>query len=199
MLDSTPHNSTIRTMQSETTTLLGYALLGLIQQKPASGYDLRKIFAETPMGTFSDSPGAIYPALRRLEQRRLVLGSIEAGSGLRRRKVLRLTVAGLAALKKWLGAPITQDDLSHRSNELMLRFAFLDQVMGEAATLRFLRSIEAELRLYIPGLKAFLKSHGAQMPTSGKLALESGVLGYEAQLRWAARAVSVYEEKVKPK
>jgi len=179
-------------------TLLGYALLGLIQQKPASGYDLRKIFAETPMGSFSDSPGAIYPALRRLEQRKLIQGSIEAGSGLRQRKVLRLTAAGLTELKKWLDAPITQDDLSHRSNELMLRFAFLDHVMGEAATLRFLRSVEAELRIYVPGLKAFLKGHGAQMPTSGRLALESGVLGYEAQLRWASRAVSVYQQMVKP-
>ena len=178
-------------------TLLGYALLGLIQQKPASGYDLRKIFAETPMGSFSDSPGAIYPALRRLEERRLVQGSIEAGSGLRQRKVLRLSAAGQAELKKWLSAPITQDDLARRTNELMLRFAFLDRVMGEAATLRFLRSIEAELRTYIPGLKAFLKSQGAQMPTSGSLALESGILGYEAQLRWASRAVGVYERKVK--
>jgi len=180
-------------------TLLGYALLGLIQQKPASGYDLRKIFAETPMGTFSDSPGAIYPALLRLEQRKLIQGTIEAGSGLRQRKLLRLTVAGHAELKTWLSAPITQDDLSHRSNELMLRFAFLDHMLGEAATLRFLRSLEAELRIYVPGLQAFLKSHGPKMPISGRLALESGVLGYEAQLRWASRAVSVYEQKIKAK
>ena len=47
---------------------LGYALLGLIHQQPLSGYDVKKIFASTPMAGFSDSPGAIYPALRRLEK-----------------------------------------------------------------------------------------------------------------------------------
>jgi len=53
---------------------LAFALLGLIGQEPRSGYDLRKFFSSTPMISFSDSPGAIYPALRRLEQRGLVRG-----------------------------------------------------------------------------------------------------------------------------
>ena len=57
---------------------LGYALLGLLQ-KPSSGYDLRKVFSSTSMKTYSDSPGAIYPALRRLEHRGLVRGTIEEG------------------------------------------------------------------------------------------------------------------------
>jgi len=47
-------------------TVLGYALLGLLQQKAQSGYELRKVFAETAMGNYSSSPGAIYPALERL-------------------------------------------------------------------------------------------------------------------------------------
>jgi DNA-binding PadR family transcriptional regulator len=64
---------------------LGYALLGLLQ-KPSSGYDLRKVFSSTSMKTYSDSPGAIYPALRRLEHRGLVRGTIEEGSGMRRGK-----------------------------------------------------------------------------------------------------------------
>ena len=49
-------------------SILGYALLGLIYQQPLSGYDVKKIFASTPMAGFSDSPGAIYPALRKVEQ-----------------------------------------------------------------------------------------------------------------------------------
>src|SRR3954462_14165168 len=92
--DSTERYSTLRTMkkapnQSKIPSL-GYALLGLLQQKPSSGYDLRKIFSSTSMKTYSDSPGAIYPALRRLEQEALIRGTIEEGSGLRRREVFQL-------------------------------------------------------------------------------------------------------------
>src|SRR5260370_3518580 len=70
--------NTRRTMQE--ISLLAYALLGLLRQQPRSGYDLRKIFANTPMGTFSDSPGAIYPALQRLEKHGLVSSRVHASS-----------------------------------------------------------------------------------------------------------------------
>jgi len=56
----------------------------LLWQSPRSGYDLRKFFSATPMMSFSDSPGAIYPALRRLEQRGFIRGQAE---GARRRKI----------------------------------------------------------------------------------------------------------------
>jgi DNA-binding PadR family transcriptional regulator len=147
------------------------------------------------MAGYSDSPGAIYPALRRLEELKLVRGIVEAGSGLRRRKVFSVTAAGLAALKKWLTSSFGQEDVAKRLNELMLRFAFLDDVAGEAATLRFLHSFEAALNLYVPILRGFLKDHAASMPASGRLALENGTLGYEAQLQWASRAIDFYKNR----
>ena len=118
-------------MAMQDTSLLGFALLGLIQQKPASGYDLRKIFASTAMGTFSDSPGAIYPALQRLEERGLIRSVVEDGSGLRRRRLFHLALQGEAELKTWLRKPVTRDEVVRRNHELLLRFAFTDRVLGQ--------------------------------------------------------------------
>src|SRR5271165_5520803 len=98
-------------MKQESPSVLGYALLGLIHHKPSSGYDLRKIFAETAMGSYSSSPGAIYPALERLEKRGLIKSVVEEGSGLRRRRVYRLTGSGLRELKQWLSSPITRGEI----------------------------------------------------------------------------------------
>ncbi len=148
------------------------------------------------MANFSDSPGAIYPALRRLEERKLVRSNIEQGSGLRRRKVLQLTPLGLSELTKWLTAPLSQADVASRLNEIMLRFAFLDTVLGPVATLKFLLSLQTELGAYIPQLKKYLKNHALKMPTSGRLALESGVLGYKAQLAWVSHAIAAYRKEV---
>src|SRR5215472_1623670 len=102
--------------------VLGYALLGLIDLKPSSGYDLRKIFAETAMGNYSSSPGAIYPALERLESQKLIRGVVEDSTGLRRRRLYHITTAGTAELKQWLSKPIEQNDVMRGANELMLRF-----------------------------------------------------------------------------
>jgi DNA-binding PadR family transcriptional regulator len=176
-------------------TLLGYALLGLIRQNDCSGYDLRKTFAETPMGTLGDSPGAIYPALRRLEERGLIRSRPVKGS-VRQRRELAITNAGVKCLTAWLTAKVQVTDVMSGMKDLMLRFAFLDAALGEAATLRFLRSMEAALKEYVPELRSYFQSNAAHMTSSARLALESGILSYEAQSRWVKRAIEVYEGKV---
>lgn len=153
------------------------------------------MFTDTPMGTFSNSPGAIYPALRRLEAGGLIRGRVETSSGLRRRKVFRLTPPGESALKEWLAQPVTREDVVRDVDELMLRFSFMDGAIGEAAARRFLEALQAELGSYLPDLKQYLAAHQAGMPRSGRLALESGIRGYETLLEWCRDAISAYDGK----
>src|ERR1700734_1512981 len=110
----------------DTSSILGYALLGLVSQQLLSGYDVKKIFASTPMAGFSDSPGAIYPALRRLERLGFVRGGGGQLGGLRRRRVFEITAKGAASLKAWQSRPIVEEDMVHHVAELLLRFAFMD-------------------------------------------------------------------------
>lgn len=176
---------------------LGYALLGLIQQKPASGYDLRKIFSSTSMKTYSDSPGAIYPALRRLERQQLIRSTIEQGAGLRRRQVFRLTASGLAELKKWIAAPVMREDMISGSENVVLRFAFSEQVAGPAASLALLRSLETALEPHLAALQKEYESLKKVAPTSGRLAFEYGLRGVEALLQWTQYAIKTYEKQIK--
>ncbi|HEX2710858.1 MAG TPA: PadR family transcriptional regulator [Candidatus Acidoferrales bacterium] len=177
--------------------LLGYALLGLLHQQPLSGYDLRKIFASTPIGGFSDSPGAIYPALRRLQERGLVRGEVQQSKGLRKRRVFRITSGGLASFKAWQSKPIVRDDMIRRIGELLLRFAFMDQTFGADQALAFLREFARELSSYIPSLRQHLDGHAGELPLSGRLALESGIQEYEARLQWARKSIARYERRKK--
>ena len=105
-----------------TLTPLAGALLGLINEQPRSGYDLRRVFALTPMGHFSDSPGAIYPALRRLREAKLVESTVEGEGTLRPREIYHLTPAGVDALRAWATALPTREDLMAGVQLVMLRF-----------------------------------------------------------------------------
>ena len=176
-------------------SLLGFALLGLLHQQPLSGYDLRKIFSSSPIGGFSDSPGAIYPALQRLQESGLVRGVVEESTSLRKRRVFQITSKGLASLKAWQSKPIVRDDIIRRMAELMLRFAFMDQTLGGERTQAFLREFATELSSYIPSLRQHLSAYASEMPLSGQLALESGIQGYEAQLQWARKSIARYERR----
>ena len=178
---------------------LGYALLGLIEQKPASGYDLRKIFSSTSMKYYSDSPGAIYPALGRLEQRGLLRGTIEEGAGIRRRRVFHLTARGASELKKWITQPVTPDDLTRGCDEIVLRFAFSENAAGASASLELLKSLEAALKSHVASLRNEYQASHKLMPTSARLAFESGLRGTEHLLEWTKYAIAVYEKETKKK
>ncbi len=179
---------------NENNSLLGFALLGLLHEQPMSGYDLRKVFASTAMGSFSDSPGAIYPALGRLEKRGLVKGTVEESTSLRKRRVFKVTAKGATALKAWLKRPVTQDDVMRRVGELMLRFAFMDEVLGAERTTEFLREYAERLSEYLPSLKEFHKAQASTLPMSARLAFESGIEEYEVRLKWARSSLAVYEK-----
>ena len=171
---------------------LELALIGLLKQQAQSGYNLRKTFATTAMRHFSDSPGAIYPALRRLEQRGWIAaeGSYGNGSGERRhRRAFRMTAAGDTALIECLCRPVTRDDVIWRMPELMLRFAFMDGNVPRSTTLLFLEQFEQALGAYLAELRTSFARMISTIPiNTGLLAFQSGIESMEAQLAWAGHA-----------
>ncbi len=172
---------------------LSLAIMGLIAQERRSGYDIRKAFATTPMGHFSSSPGAIYPALKRLEKDGWIRGRADPAAAGRSRKVYELTAPGRRTLKQHLAKPITREDVIWRLDDLMLRFALMDEIAGRTATLRFLRSFAVELERYVEHLRGYLDSARAFMPASGRLAVEHGIESYAMSAAWARRAIEKLE------
>jgi DNA-binding PadR family transcriptional regulator len=170
---------------------LEMALLGLLGQKPQSGYDLRKTFATTAMRHYSDSPGSIYPALRRLESRGWIapVGASGGISDARRRQEFALTPAGKGTLIAWLEQQVSKEDVTFRLAELVLRFAFMDGNVPRSTTIRFLDQFSHELGVYAGQLRAQFEQTSARTPLhTGLLAFELGIKGMETQLAWAQEA-----------
>lgn len=170
-------------------TTLGFALLGLLRDRPQTGYEIRRIFAETPMGTYSSSPGTIYPALKRLQEAGLVTRVPKKADGTRQN--LALTQAGHTCLLAWLQRPVAAGDVEKHYDELMLRFAFMNDEVNDATRLRFLRDLGKELKAWLNRLHDYLKSHGCELPLNGRLALGNGIAEVTARLHWARRAYEI--------
>jgi DNA-binding PadR family transcriptional regulator len=181
-------------MKTTEAPILGYALMGLLHQRSQSGYELRKVFATTPLGTFSDSPGSIYPALGRLEKRRWIRGAIEGGDNPRQRRRYALTPSGTAELKRWLAQPVTAREVSAANDRLWLRCAFVQQVLGIGETLRFLRDAEREMTAHLADLREFQRKFMSSTEfSSGQLAFECGLAGVAVSLRGIRRAIQQIE------
>lgn len=180
-------------MKTYRPTSLGYALLGLIHMQPQTGYDLRKIFETTPMGHYSSSPGAIYPALKRLEQEGLIAGEVSAGDTLRPKRIYSATQQGVESLRAWVSQPIVKDDLLHKDAELMLRFSLMGTVVDNDTTRRFLEQMSNVLDEYIPELEQVLAAMTKAGPPHGRLALRSGIEAYKGRRKWVRKAIKEFE------
>jgi DNA-binding PadR family transcriptional regulator len=174
-------------------TPLRLAILGLVAMHPQSGYDLKKIFETTPMGNFSSSPGAIYPALKSLEKKGWVHGEPDKADSLRPRLVYSITKKGDTILRNELEKPVTREDLIWHFDLIMLRFAFIERI-GSPHALRFLGEFRTEADAYGEYLEGLRDELREQLTPCGRLALEHGIQSSRGNARWAEKAIHELEK-----
>ena len=129
---------------------LDHILLGLLRD-PATGYDLKSAFSERIRHFWSAELSQIYPALKRLEQRRMLRSRIEPSPKGPNRKVYTLTDSGRAELERWLRGGLAVGTE---------RFAYLAQLyfMDAVGDLRETRAFMMELRDHLARWLAQLRS-----------------------------------------
>jgi DNA-binding PadR family transcriptional regulator len=177
-------------MAARRLTSFEHILLGLICMAPSSGYDLKRIFAATPMGVYQPSSGTLYPALRRLE----LIGVVQAppgrnGTSARHRRVYEPTEAGRAAHATWLREPIDAATAPRDLGLHLMRFVMMEHVFSPEEVVAFLRSLAGALTEFIAGLEQYAASAG---PGGGhpRLALDHGLSVHRASLEWAERTIA---------
>ena len=168
---------------------LALAILGLVSQNPMTGYDLRKVFTTTPMWHMSSSPGAVYPALQRLEEAGWIKGAVEGKDTLRPKRVYALTKEGMEALRQRLEEPVTQEDVIQRRDELIMRFVFIGDILGHKKARRYLEELIVHVENYIHSLQAYLNIVRETESPCDAFGAEHIVEVYQTYIRWAKRVI----------
>ncbi|MEZ0090612.1 PadR family transcriptional regulator [Streptacidiphilus sp. EB129] len=160
---------------------LRHAVLGLLVDQPASGYDLMKRFNTSLANVWPATQSQVYGELARLADNGLI---DVAAEGPRGRKEYTLTDAGLAELRRWL----IEDKPEPRRSSVLLRVFFMGVLTPEQAADYLTKAAEqaaadhAALRQLQDSL-----DWTAQGPltANGRLALEYGLRLYAMQEEWA--------------
>jgi DNA-binding PadR family transcriptional regulator len=169
---------------------LSHALLGLLAEKPASGYDLLKRFESGLANVWPAQQSQVYGELAKLNEN----GLIEViGTGARNRRDYGITDAGRAELRRWLCEPGT--DLAFRSAAL-LRVFFLWTLTREEGS-AYLEQFARENQRRFDALEAVRDNAewiGDPVQVCGWLILEYGIRGSKTAEEWARWAIEQLNE-----
>lgn len=112
-------------------TELEGVILGIVwSRQPCSSYVVLSRFSHSPSWRWSSSTGAIYPAIRRLRARGLLIAR-SASTGNRRSELLVLSDAGRSVLSDWICA-LTEDMGSAGPDPICMRVAYLGSIEPKA-------------------------------------------------------------------
>jgi len=117
-----------------------YAVLGLLMYASLSGYDIRRIYADSLGNFWSESYGAIYPILKRLEEEGLATREVERQTGKPDRNVYTITELGREEMHRWLAQPA--DPVKERVEVLLKLFHGWE--VGPAAMVEHVERFRAE-------------------------------------------------------
>ncbi len=163
-------------------------LIGLTVISPRSGYDLKRYFASTPAAVYEPSSGALYPALRRLEQRGLLRSELAVSVGKREQRRYAPTASGRDAHLRWLREPVDKATVGRDLGIHLMRFGMAEQQLRPEEVLAFLRDLCDALESFITAMETYLRD----TPLLGRhpaLAIEHGLAVHQASLAWARSAI----------
>src|ERR1700722_13107963 len=132
-------------------------LLGVIDSEPRSAYGLKKMFNSSPSSVYQPRPGALYPALRRLEARGL-LRAEKISTGRRAQRMYHVTAAAHAAHVDWLRQPIAPATVGADLGLHLMRFALMEDRLPRAAIRAFLEDLENALDTFVTAMEHYLAS-----------------------------------------
>lgn len=167
--------------------MLDLAILGLLDERPMHGYELRKRLSEMLGTVRTVSFGSLYPTLRRLKQQGSIVEDASAATATRPpatarrgRKTYRITTSGKELMANLLDEPATA---SFADDGFGIHLAFFDRTPGPAR----LRLLEGRRRVLEERREGQRDAAGRTGPRELRYARQLTLLGLETserELRW---------------
>ncbi|WP_125778036.1 PadR family transcriptional regulator [Antribacter gilvus] len=156
-------------------------ILGLLDLRPMTGYDLKKVFDGTVAHFWSADQSQIYRTLARLEQDGLVDVRVVPQEGKPDRREHRLTDAGREALTNWLHSPVPED----KTRDAFLgRIFFVGREEDPGLVRGLIEGRRKAARAYLDELESMPTIHDRLADRLRAGTLRYGIVHTQAELAW---------------
>ncbi len=183
--------------------MLKYALLGLLQYNPTTGYDLKQFMDTSTSNFWHAKLSQIYITLKALEKDGLVTSDVQEQTNRPDRRVYTLTEQGTQELDNWLRD--TNVELPQLKDPFLLKLFFCARLGNDnlLTQLKLQRDLHQKLLdEYKTDTKATIQNVRENVPQLKKdalfwgLTLRSGELIEEATIRWLDEAIETINKEI---
>lgn len=123
-----------------------YTILGFLDWKPMTGYEIKKRMQQSPFFHWSGNNNQIYKALNELKAETLVGGELSHQSGGPAKKVYTITEAGREVLQQWLSQSIPS--LPEIRKDIVLQLAW-GELLPNEEIMRILDDYQSRIQDYL--------------------------------------------------
>ncbi len=171
------------------------AILGVLNWKPSSGYDLKRIFSDSDVFYWSGNNNQIYKSLIELRQEGLVTSQVQHQESLPSKKIYSITDQGLSTPQQSLReAP----EVPELRKSFLIQLAFAEVLSDEEILIlleKYADEIASRLRMYeAQAARSSSPNRSKREIYLWRRIMENFIAAYQTELEWVRQTQQEFKE-----
>jgi DNA-binding PadR family transcriptional regulator len=166
------------------------AMLGLLDDGPMTGYEIKQFFRKVIHHFWSVSDGQLYPTLKKMHESGLISLKVVQQKGTANKHVYSITDKGREQFNEWLREPVTKFE------ELKEPFVLKVFFFGKLSREEILGHLHAQQELHtriLEEIRGLRDTYEESVSPYQRLIGYAGILYVEVRLLWLARMIDLVQ------
>lgn len=185
-----PEGSFFR-LETGWTMSLREAMLGLLDDGPMTGYEIKQFFRNVIRHFWSVSDGQLYPTLKKMHEDGLVSLKVIQQKGTANKHVYSITEKGRRRFSHWIREPVTK--FEELKEPFVLKVFFFSKLSREEVLTHLLTQRELCARI-LEEIRGVRDRYEEAVGPYQRLIGYAGILYVEVRLLWLARMIDLVEQ-----
>jgi DNA-binding PadR family transcriptional regulator len=167
------------------------AMLGLLDDGPMTGYEIKQFFRNVIRHFWSVSDGQLYPTLKKMHQDGLISLEVVEQKGTANKHVYSITDKGREKFAHWIREPVIK--FEELKEPFVLKVFFFSKLSRE----EILEHLQAQLELHsriLEEIQGVRDTYEEDVSPYQRMIGYAGILYVEVRILWIARMIDLVEQ-----
>ncbi len=167
------------------------AMLGLLDDGPMTGYEIKQFFRNVIHHFWSVSDGQLYPTLKKMHEDGLISLQVVEQKGTANKHVYSITEKGRERFSQWLREPVTK--FEELKEPFILKVFFFSKLSPEEVRGHLQTQLDLHARI-LEEIREVRDTYEDKVSPYQRMIGYAGILYVEVRILWLARMIDLLDE-----